>query len=234
MGALLLDSGAVQSTVESLTAPRMFFLVLGLYLLWRAHNIQFNIAYRSCGLFKWPKLRSLVLKPLAYTTEAITATSMFLKDLSPSTLQDVTVELPHIISTQFLNDALCDEASSGRQWLGEELNQTLLRFSRPRIVCPVSVLRNSQQSFWTQELRKHFSVLFQCGAFTITSKEKGWYQSYHTSGVRNKLIIYLVLHGAGHKDSARNLTPSPDGKWVATASEDCTVILWDTTNGAIA
>ena len=31
----------------------------------------------------------------------------------------------------------------------------------------------------------------------------------------------------------RDLATSPDGKWVATGSEDCTIILWDAANGAV-
>ena len=51
--------------------------------------------------------------------------------------------------------------------------------------------------------------------------------------VSSILIMHLVIPTPGHEDTVRDLATSPDGKWVATASGDSTIILWDTTNGAV-
>ena len=115
---------------------------------------------------------------LRFRTRHITDATVFLKDFPPSTLKDVMVEFGgwHMWD---INDTLSGEASSR---LLEELEQTLLRFTRPRIVCRVNTLRDSTKSFWTQEIGKHFPVLLQRGGFTLTP-ETGEYTSYYCSSV---------------------------------------------------
>ena len=41
------------------------------------------------------------------------------------------------------------------------------------------------------------------------------------------------MQGAGHDGDASDLAISPDGKWVATASLDSTIIIWDMVDGVI-
>ena len=128
--------------------------------------IQLVIAYRSNGLshpFAWPHLRSLVLK-LEFTTKDITDVIAFLKDFPPSVLRDVVAELQSP-SIQDITQTLSDKASSDRF---EELEQILLGFSRPQIVCSVGKLRDGMQPFWAQEIGKQFPVLLQRGAFKLT------------------------------------------------------------------
>ncbi len=156
---------------------------------------------------------------------------VFLKDFPPSTLKEVIVDFESALVHDINEDFNLRPDDEG---LWEELEQSLLRFSQPRMVLHPDVLRNGRISFWTEEIGKHFPTLLQRGAIIVTP-ETGGYQSYHTFGVRNKLIIRLVLPGmAGHDENVLDLALSPDGKWVATASDDSTVILWNAADGAIA
>ncbi len=59
------------------------------------------------------------------------------------------------------------EATSG---LFEELEQILLRFPHPQIVCLSNKLRDGGNCFWAQELGKRFPVLFRRGAFVMTPR----------------------------------------------------------------
>ena len=94
---------------------------------------------------------------LEFTTEDVRDGVVLLKGFPPST-KDVTVEVNAEYYATLATEGLC-----------EELERTLLRFPRPRIIFLVYILRPTN-SFWTQELRRRFPVLFQREAFTIT----GW------------------------------------------------------------
>ena len=99
---------------------------------------------------------------LDFTTEDVRNGVVFLEEFPPST-KDVTVEVdaadnPDGMQTTLVTEGLC-----------EELEQTLLRFPRPRIQFLVRILR-ATNSFWTQELRRRFPALFQRKAFTITGQ----------------------------------------------------------------
>ena len=98
---------------------------------------------------------------LEFITEDVRNGVVLLKEFPPST-KDVTVEVDATgdldMQTTLATEGLC-----------EDLEQTLLRFPRPRIEFLVPILRPTN-SFWTQELRRRFPVLFQRKAFTMT----GW------------------------------------------------------------
>lgn len=101
---------------------------------------------------------------LGFTTKDITDATAFLKDFPPSVPRDVLAELQSP-SIQYINRTLSDKASSERF---EELEQILLRFFRPQVVCSVGKLRDGRQPFWAQEIGKQFPVLLQRGAFKLT------------------------------------------------------------------
>ena len=150
----------------------------------------------------------------------------FLKDLPLSMLKDVMVEL-HTWSIGNINLYFFREAGSV-----SELERTLLRFLRPEVTFLLDHLRLGRSLFWTQETRKHFPVLFQRGGFKVTSKT-GICLILSQSDAKGRLILCLVIPGAGHDGSVWDLATSPDSKWVVTASTDSTVILWDAADGTI-
>lgn len=99
----------------------------------------------------------------------ITDAIVFLKGFPDATLKDVMVLLQGG-SIHSINDRLSGQAITGRL---EELEQTLLKFPRPRVVCLVDRLRHGRSSFWTQELARCFPLLLQRGAFTLTPTTGG-------------------------------------------------------------
>ncbi|KAM5538933.1 hypothetical protein V8D89_007428 [Ganoderma adspersum] len=135
VATLLLDSGLVQSTMEALT-------------VWM---------YRSSKLphvFTWPRLWALTFKfYLEIIARDIPRAILFLKDFSPSTLTDVTVEMHSSYVTAILqhpNNSSGEDISR----VFEELEQTLLRFSRPRIAWFLNDQNDFGISFWTEEIGK--------------------------------------------------------------------------------
>ena len=102
---------------------------------------------------------------LVFTARDVTDAIMFLEPFTPSTLRDVTVELSGADISSILETL--SEVHSG---LLDMLEKVLLRFPHPRIVCISNKLRDGGNQFWTQELRKHFPVLSQRGAFIMASR----------------------------------------------------------------
>ena len=161
------------------------FLAIRLYVPKRAHIDYFAIAYRSRGLpqlFDWPRLQSLVLK-LECKIRDIADAVLILDDFSPSTLKDVMVEF-WSESIRNVNSTLSFEANSRPL---QELEQSLLRFLRPRLVCLVDRLRDGRTSFWIQNVGQYFPALLRGGAFTIAPRI-GEYHFYSSFGVGSKLI----------------------------------------------
>ena len=97
---------------------------------------------------------------LEFITEIVRNGVVLLKEFPPLT-KDVTVEVnagDYMTYATLATEGLC-----------EELERTLLRFPRPRIMFLVCILRPTN-SFWTQELRKRFPELSQRKAFTMTGQ----------------------------------------------------------------
>ena len=151
----------------------------------RAHITRFAIVYRSPRhpqLFDWSRLRSLVLK-LECKIRDIADAVVILDDFSPSTLEDVVVEV-WSESILKVNNTVSFEANSRPL---QELEQSLLRFLRPRLVCLVDRLREGRTSFWIQNVGQYFPALLRGGAFTIAPRT-GEYHFYSSFGVGSKLI----------------------------------------------
>ena len=90
--------------------------------------------------------------------------------------------------------------------------------------------RTQSISFWARELGKDMRVLFKRGALALTS-ETGGFRRILTAW--DKLTSCPVLP-AGHDRDVRCLVISPDSKWIATGSNDSTIIVWDAGDGSIA
>ncbi|EJF60487.1 hypothetical protein DICSQDRAFT_181357 [Dichomitus squalens LYAD-421 SS1] len=95
----------------------------------------------------------------------------------------------------------------GDHRLCTELDRTLLRSPHStQVFCSSHRCRNSRKNLWTQELGKHFPKMAERGSLVVASRQ-------------NTTL--------GHDDRVYSIVYSPDSKWVATASSDSTVILWD-------
>ena len=176
VATLFLDASVVHSKVETLTMHgRRWFLRLRSS---HGRGCSFNIfeyvtARMLHGLLhsaSWPRLRTVVLKPqlsdgfISSESEDVPVIIAALKGFPSSTLKNVTVEL-RSVSIQVVNLRLL---AKSRLYL--ELEQTLLRFPRPKVTILVDHLRLGRSLLWTQEIGKRFPVLFQRGAFNVTSK----------------------------------------------------------------
>ena len=174
----------------------------------------------------WTRLQSLTLK-VQFTVYYITATLVLLKNYPHSMLKDVLLELEGLSVSGTCEELRVDPEASSE--LFEALEQTLLRFPQPRVACIFDNVRDGTVLFWTQTLGgRHFPTLFQRGAFTVTSKEGECH--FHQNSIPTQsdaLITINLVAGVGHDSSIWDLVISPDGKWVATASSDFTIILWD-------
>ena len=163
-----LDASGEHSRVETLIVHRRRWFP-GL----RSNHVQacssnlfeYLIAIKLCEVLhpsSWPQLRTLVLN-LELPRSSVHAVIAALKDFPLSTLKDITIEL-RFSSIWNVNSELFDNSSQEL-----ELEQTLLRFPRPKVIIFPNHLRLGRSSFWTQEMGKHyFPVLFQRGAFKVT------------------------------------------------------------------
>ena len=117
------------------------------------------------------------------------------------------------------------------------LERALLKFSQIGITWNIKrPLRATKNLFWTQELKKHFTMLSKRGIMlALKSKTGESFEFLYFQFViaTDKLMAYAVFP-AGHDGSVSDLVVSPDSKWIASGSLDSTVILWDTCNGGIA
>ena len=168
VATVFLDALAVHSTVETLIVhKRRWFpgLRSNHGQACSSNLFEYLIAIKLCEVLhpsSWPQLRTLVLN-LELPRSSVHAVIAALKDFPLSTLKDITIEL-RFTSIWNVNSELFDNSSQEL-----ELEQTLLRFPRPKVIIFPNHLRLGRSSFWTQEMGKHyFPVLFQRGAFKVT------------------------------------------------------------------
>ena len=115
---------------------------------------------RTSRLSSWPRLQSLILVVVYDSVESITRTTAHLKDFHHPTLKEVVVQL------RGRPDAVFRPENTHPY---TELEQALLRFSKPRLVWIIESLRAGRRSFWAQELAKFFDMLHRHGALTVTA-----------------------------------------------------------------
>ena len=117
----------------------------------------------------------------------------------------------------------------------KNLEHALLAFSESRIICILSrPLSTNNGSFWLSELGRHLPVLHERGGVALQSRCKDNREFWSVFPPRNKLIIYHEAPPIGHDEGVWALAISPDSKWVASGSDDSTIILWDADYGSIA
>ncbi len=154
-----------------------------------------------------------------------------LENVHSPVLQEVVLEFSLVSS---ILGTVRDLRRSGQSHpdVYKELEHALLRFSQPGIVWTMrDPLRADRNPFWTGELGNHFPSLHHCSAVILKS-EIGELYPISTAG-RNMLTVDIATP-VGHDASLQALVASPHSKWVASGSEDSTVILWNATNGNIA
>ncbi|KAI1784306.1 WD40-repeat-containing domain protein [Ganoderma leucocontextum] len=164
-------------------------------------------------LSDWSRLRTLVLQLPSFEWGNVADVAMLLTDLRRPTLREIEVgiELDLVADLQVMGELLSYSRHQPQAYL--ELEAALLRFPQPRIVCVVKApMRAGSGSFWTQEFGKYLPGLFQRGALVVKSDQP-------------------VL-AAGHEARLLALVGSQNSEWVASGSDDSTIILWDT-NGHI-
>ncbi|PIL35808.1 transporter [Ganoderma sinense ZZ0214-1] len=154
----------------------------------------------------WTQLRSLVLQLSSYMPEVIAKAIKLLRNIQGPVLRKVSIEFGPVSSVL---GTIRDLQRTGQfqPSIYTELERALLRFSEPGIIwTTVSPLRADRNTFWAGELGKHFPSLSKRGAMTIKSE---------------------IVTPVGHDATLQALVASPHSKWVASGSEDSTVILWD-------
>ncbi|TBU54432.1 WD40-repeat-containing domain protein [Dichomitus squalens] len=155
----------------------------------------------------WPVLRSLTLRlpsdePIGNTLY-VEISNEILKELHPPRLVKVTVYFPPAVGRLLRSMA----RPKGDHRLCSELDRTLLRSPHSTLVFGSSGrCRRSRKNLWTQELGKHFPKMAERGSLIVASRQST---------------------ALGHDDRVYSIVYSPDSKWLATASRDSTVIIWD-------
>ncbi|TBU55057.1 quinon protein alcohol dehydrogenase-like superfamily [Dichomitus squalens] len=153
-----------------------------------------------CG--KWPELLTLTLT-VSTNQDRFEALIKISKEFHPSRLNEVSVELRSTVG-DLLSWIGSDE---GNLHLCSELDQTLLSYRHPQLL-PFGHrrTRSGRKDLWSEEFAKYFPKLTERGLLKIASSAD------------------IAL---GHDDLVTALVYSPDGSRLATASRDCTIILWD-------
>ena len=121
----------------------------------------------------WSRLRTLVLQ-FSEEHQSLICAVKLLEKFYDSTLTEVIMELTPVLSIQNIFEDLSLGSVEFKLAAYKELERALLRFPQPGMVWTVKEpLRLSREIFWTQELGKHFPLLFQRPAASLTVKSKG-------------------------------------------------------------
>ena len=138
-------------------------------------------------------------------------------------VEDATVyfelSMPRLISCTRWDEELTSRCA--------ELDSTLLGFPRPNIVFAYQWPVHSRRiNFWLQEMKVWFPNLGDRRLLRIGFRPSGLScRNLQQLPTYNGLTASLGS-AIFHEDSANCLVYSPDGKWLATGSSDCTIILW--------
>ena len=157
--------------------------------------------------------------------EVITKATKLLENIRGSVLKEVTLEFGPVSSILGAIGDLSRNCQSQPDAYNA-LERTLLQFSQPEIIWTMGCrLRVGRKSFWTAELGRQFPLLSQRGALVVKS-ELG--ERFPTSTTTQNIQLTADLATpAGHDATLQALVVSPQSKWMASGSEDFTVILWD-------
>ena len=133
---------------------------------------------------KWSQLQSLVLRISILRLESVPDPVFNLPKLMDSfyspTLTEVVLELHTTMSITFLVKSRSSYLHYRYKKRFQQLERTLLKFPRSRIVWVVKELRSNRHSFWNGVLRTQFPKLSQQrGNLLIVKGETG--RSYHLS-----------------------------------------------------
>ncbi|PIL35815.1 transporter [Ganoderma sinense ZZ0214-1] len=158
----------------------------------------------------WSRLRSLVLR-FHHGGRTLTGVVKLLEEFQSPELREVVLELEPATSIPAVlrNLKSFNTDAQPAQDVLKELEHRLLRFSHLSMTWVSPPLR--RRALWACELSKHFPVLSQRGVLILKSEP---------------------AFPPGHDGAVHALVVSPDSTWIASGSEDCTIILWDT-NGKI-
>ncbi|TBU26469.1 quinon protein alcohol dehydrogenase-like superfamily [Dichomitus squalens] len=170
----------------------------------------YNITSLSSDLLceKWPELLTLTLNLTVFPRSngddnGIAASIIILKGFRPPRLDEVTVEIQSTVG----NLLLWIGSDERNLHLCSELDQTLLSYRHPQLL-PFGHRRTRswRKGLWSEELGQYFPRLRERGSLQFASSAD------------------IAL---GHDELVTSLVYCPDGSRLATASMDCTIILWN-------
>ncbi|TBU21881.1 WD40-repeat-containing domain protein [Dichomitus squalens] len=152
-----------------------------------------------------PKLRILTIRIWRPSENVMKTAIEALKDIRSDCLADVTVQI--LSSPSSVVEHVRGDVDNLR--LCSELDRILLAFPRPNLVLKSEALsiHPRRLKLWSEEFHGYFPNLASRGLLTIVSEP--------------------APENVGHEDRVQCLAYFPDSKWLATASWDCTIILWD-------
>ncbi len=185
---------------------------------------------------------TLVLLPARYSSQAfsggIRSATRILEHTDRACVTDVRVI--------FQMDAIADFGSrlSGPDAPLEDcklLEETLLTFTNSRILVNqadnyICARRVGRANFWTPIIERAFPTLNEKGKLTLNFMRRK--SSLAIIGTKTNSAHHGTAHvdspdPSGHENSVTSLVASHDSKWIVTASRDDTIIVWDTSSGAI-
>ncbi|TBU54157.1 hypothetical protein BD310DRAFT_103815 [Dichomitus squalens] len=239
----LVMDGAVEEKVSSLLFKAVELTVETLYL-----EVDEGIITTHARLLSllqtlqksiWVQLRSLTLSVLQAESRTIKAIAAFLTEFHHPKLMNVVVHLHSDSIHDLLRVIASVEGGDARVRL--DLDQALRFFNHPGIdfclKAPVSARRTGM---WIHELGKYFTSLQGGGSLrilcdrTVTTGDfdheatclRSWVAQHgrERPPSRSKHEISVA---ASHEGRVRSLVYSTDSQWMATASDDSTIILWD-------
>ncbi|TBU33616.1 WD40-repeat-containing domain protein [Dichomitus squalens] len=152
---------------------------------------------------EWQRLHTLTIgSELGEEPGGIERMTAFFAKFHPPSLEDVSV---HFLVThrEILDQRFDSDKSKESKWIDicSKLEAVLSTFRRQRL----SFMVSARERLWTRELGRRFPALRD----------------------RKRLAVTCKSTAVGHESVAYTVVVSPDSRWIASGSEDNTIIVWD-------